>query len=101
MASSSTHSAPSWLPQLLNTTPTLTLPNPSTHNKPNHPDLQPLIADLRCHPALEAALHLANGDLYSAHFLVRKGQGGARELDWGHALLHRLEGDWGNAKVRT
>jgi hypothetical protein len=39
------------------------------------------------------------GDLYSAHFLVRKAQGGSRYLDWLHAILHKLEGDFRNAKM--
>lgn len=95
--SSSSMPSPPWLSRLLSTTPTFRCTGP--HDKPIHEDLQPLIADLHCHPALEAALHLCNGDLYSAHFLVRKAQGGAKELDWGHAILHRLEGDLGNAKV--
>lgn len=38
-------------------------------------------------------------DLYSAHFLVRKAQGGSRYLDWLHAVLHKLEGDFRNAKM--
>lgn len=88
--------APSFLLMLLSTTPGI---NCLTPHKPTHPGLTSEIAQLSLHPALEAALHLANGDLYSAHFLVRKAQGGAKELDWGHAILHRLEGDWGNAKV--
>lgn len=94
--------APAWLTELLSpsTIPTLPLPKAS-HDKPAHPSLTAQISDAQYHPALEAALHLANGDLYSAHFLVRKSQGGAKELDWGHAILHRLEGDMGNAKVRA
>lgn len=38
-------------------------------------------------------------DLYSAHFLVRKAQGGAKYMDWLHAILHKLEGDFRNAKM--
>ncbi|SPO26004.1 uncharacterized protein UTRI_02278 [Ustilago trichophora] len=67
--------------------------------KPNHADLQGAIADGSFHPAIEACLHLINGDLYSAHFLVRKAQGGSRYLDWLHAVLHKLEGDFRNAKM--
>lgn len=95
-----THPVPSWCATLLSdsTVPTLPLPT-ELHDKPAHPTLTPVISDARLHPALEAALHLANGDLYNAHFLVRKAQGGGKELDWGHAILHRLEGDMGNAKV--
>ncbi|CAO1621143.1 unnamed protein product [Parajaminaea phylloscopi] len=93
--SDTTSAPPGFLQALLSDTPLLSCPHP---HKPAHPELTSRIADLALHPALEAALHLANGDLYSAHFLVRKAQGGAKELDWGHAILHRLEGDWGNAK---
>lgn len=42
---------------------------------------------------------LRQADLYSAHFLVRKAQGGSRYLDWLHAILHKLEGDFRNAKM--
>ncbi len=38
-------------------------------------------------------------DLYSAHFSVRKAQGGSRYSDWLHAILHKLEGDFRNAKM--
>jgi len=30
---------------------------------------------------------------------VRKAQGGSRYLDWLHAVLHKLEGDFRNAKM--
>lgn len=93
---SESSAAPAFLKLLISTAPGVSCSN---HHKPNHPELTSPIADLGVHPALEAALHLANGDLYSAHFLVRKAQGGAKEIDWGHAILHRLEGDWGNSKV--
>ncbi|CAO1622957.1 unnamed protein product [Sympodiomycopsis kandeliae] len=95
----SSSSPPSWISTLLSkeTLPTLPLPI-SSHGKPINADLTSQISDSQFHPALEAGLHLANGDLYNAHFLVRKSQGGAKELDWGHAVLHRLEGDMGNAK---
>lgn len=89
---------PRWLDDLLSTIPSAPLPE-HEHSRGRYAALTSKIAGLQCHPALEAALHLANGDLYSAHFLVRKSQGGAKELDWGHAILHRLEGDYGNAKV--
>jgi hypothetical protein len=39
------------------------------------PALTSSISALELHPTLEAALHLLNGDLPSAHFLVRHMQG--------------------------
>nr|XP_031857316.1 uncharacterized protein CI109_007264 [Kwoniella shandongensis]KAA5524388.1 hypothetical protein CI109_007264 [Kwoniella shandongensis] len=62
------------------------------NNTPYRKDLQDSIADLKCHPALESALHLMNDDLFSAHFLLRKMQ----EDEWAkwlHAILHQTEGD--------
>ncbi|SAM66704.1 uncharacterized protein UBRO_12723 [Ustilago bromivora] len=89
---------PQWLGRLLNSVPALPL-EAVPHNRPNHADLQGIIPDASLHPAMEACLHLINGDLYSAHFLVRKAQGGSRYLDWLHAILHKLEGDFRNAKM--
>ncbi|EKM57389.1 uncharacterized protein PHACADRAFT_208459 [Phanerochaete carnosa HHB-10118-sp] len=62
------------------------------------PALQPAIADLLLHPALEAAFHLLNHALYPAHFLVRKMQN-ARAGQHLHGILHRVEGDYDNARV--
>ncbi len=42
---------------------------------------------------------MLQGDLYSPHFLVRKAQGGCKYIDWEHAILHKLEGDFRNAKM--
>ncbi|KAK8847659.1 hypothetical protein IAR55_005518 [Kwoniella newhampshirensis] len=62
------------------------------NNTPYKKEWQDSIADLKCHPALESALHLMNDDLFSAHFLLRKMQ----EDEWAkwlHAILHQTEGD--------
>lgn len=57
------------------------------------------IASLLVHPTLEAALHILNQDLPSAHFLVRHMQAApAHEGMLLHAILHRVEGDYENAK---
>ncbi|KAJ9478912.1 hypothetical protein PHBOTO_002434 [Pseudozyma hubeiensis] len=97
-AASTPSRSPQWLARLLESTPGL--PSDAVpHNRPNHADLQGVIAEASFHPAMEACLHLINGDLYSAHFLVRKAQGGSRYLDWLHAILHKLEGDFRNAKM--
>lgn len=57
------------------------------------------IASLSLHPALEAALHVLNRDLPSAHFLLRHAQSPpAWECMFLHGILHRLEGDIQNAR---
>lgn len=59
----------------------------------------PSISSLSLHPALEAALHLLNLDLPSAHFLVRHAQSApAWEMMYLHGVLHRIEGDVDNAR---
>ncbi|KAF2878198.1 hypothetical protein BDV95DRAFT_454024, partial [Massariosphaeria phaeospora] len=65
-----------------------------------HPPLTPLISALALHPTLETALHLLNADLPSAHFLIRHMQAPpALEGMLLHALLHRMEGDFDNARA--
>ncbi|GJE96646.1 hypothetical protein PsYK624_128460 [Phanerochaete sordida] len=73
-------------------------PAPATCRDGLDPALQPAIAALLLHPALEAALHLRNHALYAAHFLVRKMQN-ARAGQHLHGILHRVEGDYDNARV--
>jgi hypothetical protein len=68
-----------------------------TANPPYSEALRARIADARVHPALEAALHLANDDLFGAHFLLRKQQAPPR-AKWLHGVLHAREGDVRNAK---
>jgi hypothetical protein len=59
----------------------------------------PTVASLSLHPALEAALHVLNNDLASAHFLVRHAQSEpAVECMYLHGILHRIEGDVENAR---
>jgi hypothetical protein len=68
--------------------------------KPHDPSLSALIASLRLHPTLEATLHLLNGNLPSAHFLVRHMQAPpALEGMLLHGILHRCEGDFPNARA--
>lgn len=58
------------------------------------------IAALELHPTLEANLHLLNHDLPSAHFLVRHMQSSpAVEGMLLHSILHRIEGDFNNARA--
>lgn len=67
--------------------------------KPNSDKLTPSISALQLHPTLEAALHLLNNDLPSAHFLVRHMQSApAYEGMFLHGILHRIEGDYDNAR---
>jgi len=68
--------------------------------KSHDPTLTALIADLAVHPTLEAALHLLNADLPSAHFLVRHmSSNPAVEGMLLHAILHRIEGDYDNNRA--
>ncbi|KAG7004242.1 hypothetical protein G7Y79_00026g058260 [Physcia stellaris] len=64
------------------------------------PSLTGPIAALQLHPTLEAALHILNGDLPAAHFLVRHMQAEpAVEGMFLHGILHRVEGDYENARA--
>lgn len=82
----------------------LTLPAPLYHQPSPIPatGLEPALsadaAALLLHPALEAAYHLLNHALYPAHFLVRKMQND-RAGQHLHGILHRVEGDYDNARV--
>ncbi|KAF1961211.1 hypothetical protein CC80DRAFT_232663 [Byssothecium circinans] len=65
-----------------------------------HPSLTHQISSLLLHPSLEAALHILNADLPSAHFLVRHMQAPpAVEGMLLHSISHRCEGDFGNARA--
>ncbi|MCJ1397930.1 hypothetical protein MMC11_001126 [Xylographa trunciseda] len=58
------------------------------------------ISSLYIHPTLEAAFHLLNCDLPSAHFLVRHMQAAPMfEAMYLHGILHRIEGDYDNARA--
>lgn len=58
------------------------------------------IASLQAHPTIEAALHILNHDLPSAHFLVRHMQSPpAVEGMLLHAIVHRIEGDYDNSRA--
>ncbi|KAJ5038740.1 uncharacterized protein L3040_006420 [Drepanopeziza brunnea f. sp. 'multigermtubi'] len=69
-------------------------------SKPHSTALTSQIASLQVHPTLEAALHLLNADLPAAHFLVRHMQAKpAFEGMFLHGILHRIEGDYDNARM--
>lgn len=64
------------------------------------PTLGSEIANLSLHPTLEAALHVLNLDLPSAHFLLRHMEcAPAWESMFLHGILHRIEGDYNNARA--
>lgn len=46
---------------------------------------------------LEAVRRAREGDWHGAHEIVQRHEGDAR-ADWIHAVLHRIEGDLGNAE---
>lgn len=82
---------------LLTTYPPPLLPPPP---HPHEPSLSHAISSLQLHPTLEAALHILNADLPSAHFLVRHMQAPpALEGMYLHGILHRVEGDYDNARA--
>ncbi|KAL8712648.1 MAG: hypothetical protein Q9220_003179 [cf. Caloplaca sp. 1 TL-2023] len=63
-------------------------------------DLTSAISSLSLHPTLEVACHILNHDLPSAHFLVRHMQSPpAYEGMFLHGILHRVEGDYDNARA--
>ncbi|KAI9711217.1 MAG: hypothetical protein M1820_002204 [Bogoriella megaspora] len=95
-AAAPNHSPPQTLSHLLSLLP------PTLPIAPHSPDasLTPLISAPQFHPALEALLHLLNSDLPSAHFLCRHMQAPpAVEGMLLHAILHRMEGDFENARA--
>ena len=79
----------------------LTLPPPLLPpGKATDPKLADKISSLYLHPTLEAAFHILNADLPSAHFLVRHMQAApAYEGMYLHGILHRIEGDYDNARA--
>ena len=95
VGSESQHTLDSLLSFLL---PTTHLVHPPSH--PAYPSLTSAISSLLLHPTLEAALHILNADLPSAHFLVRHMQAPpAVEGMLLHSILHRCEGDMQNARL--
>jgi hypothetical protein len=90
-----THSLDSLSRKLLPTTRLTHPPQRSTF-----PELTAIISDLQLHPTIEAALHMLNSDLPSAHFLVRHMQAPpAVEGMLLHGILHRAEGDFDNSRA--
>ena len=68
--------------------------------KASEPKLTDQISSLYVHPCLEAALHILNSDLPSAHFLCRHMQAKPQyEGMFLHGILHRVEGDYDNARA--
>lgn len=90
-------SEPPLYQELLNRQPRPPLRFTSPTSKPFSREISSTIVDSLYNPILEAALHLLNDDLFTSHFLVRKMQGDLYG-DWVHAVLHRIEGDYGNSK---
>ncbi|KAM3078085.1 hypothetical protein ACMFMG_002613 [Clarireedia jacksonii] len=62
---------------------------------PHDASLTSEIASLQLHPTLETILHILNLDLPSAHFLAAP----AFEGMYLHGILHRIEGDYNNARA--
>jgi hypothetical protein len=90
-----TQSLDSLLRKLIATTRLAQAPHHSTF-----PHLTAVISNLQVHPTIEAALHLLNSDLPSAHFLVRHMQAPpAIEGMLLHGILHRAEGDFNNSRA--
>jgi hypothetical protein len=80
----------------------LSKPGPIFSPPPSAPSqsLTHVISSLFLHPSIEAALHLLNDDLLSAHFLVRHMQATPQyESMMLHGILHRIEGDYENARA--
>lgn len=61
------------------------------------PNLTPDIDALAENERVKIGLHLLNDDLPRAHALAQKGEGDPTADFW-HAIIHRREGDWSNAK---
>ena len=61
------------------------------------PDLAADIGDLPSSALVKAGLHLLNDDLGRAHVIAQTLEGDAT-ADYWHAIIHRREGDYGNAR---
>ena len=66
-------------------------------DKPSDPALTETIDALDVCDAVKAGLHLLNDDLARSHVLAQSLQGDPTGDYW-HAIIHRREGDWGNAQ---
>jgi hypothetical protein len=73
-------------------------PASSTTSAPFHPDIASHIANASYHPLTESILHLLNGHLEPAHFLLRKMDEDTGAM-WTHAILHKMEGDYSNTRA--
>ena len=62
------------------------------------PSLSKAIDDLEASDAVKAGLHMLNDDLTKAHELAQAHEGD-KTHDYWHAIVHRREGDFENAKL--
>ena len=73
---------------------------PTSPHRIHSIQLRNVLASLQLHPVLEAILHLLNVDLPAAHFLCRHMENRpAEESMFVHGILHRIEGDYDNARA--
>jgi hypothetical protein len=61
------------------------------------PSLTAIIDELDVSDDVKAGLHLLNDDLYRSHLLAQAHEGD-KTCDYWHAIVHRREGDFGNAQ---
>jgi hypothetical protein len=73
---------------------------PTSPHRIHSTQLRNILTSLQLHPVLEAILHLLNVDLPAAHFLCRHMENWpAEESMFVHGILHRIEGDYDNARA--
>lgn len=100
MTSVYTGSATQSLDTVLSTLRSLPAPLLPSKAHLHDPSLRDSISSLYLHPSIECLLHILNGDLHSAHFLVRHAQTAPQfESMYAHGILHRIEGDYDNARA--
>jgi len=70
---------------------------PLTPKKAYNGELTEEIDSLSAPEIVKAGLHLLNDDLESAHVIAQAMEGDS-SADYWHAIVHRREGDYGNAR---